>query len=390
MIAKTKIKKIISKNTPSDLDLFFTRKCNLHCHYCFLHKEGTDNVTLGTLDEGSLKKSIDILFSYPGKKKAISFMGGEPTLEFPLIKKIYNYAKNEANKKNITLIASLVTNGTFLNQEMVDFFIKNKISFRISIDGDRLTHDQNRPFKSNPKKSSFDQIIRNIDRINFGDLPLAASMVLIPNGTKRLLENLDFLNNKGFVWIDFVPDLYANWQERDLEKIRNAMKNFESYYIKLVKGGGKTFKTSLLRRFVNDESGNKLSVCGKIHIDVDKNFYLCDRAFALEKKPREKYIVGNIQEGIDNNKRLQLLDKIGNDFFKESGLDCLKCKYYKYCCCPIGLYIYYLNLEKLNKIKQGQSFLKSFCEILKIYIEANLRIKKALRYNLNFIELYEN
>lgn len=367
-------------DTPHALNLFFTGKCNLDCRYCFVNKKGIESTTL---NEKALKKSIDILFSYPGKKKTISFNGGEPTLEFLLVKKIYEYARKEAEKRGIILDVAVMTNGTFLNQKMIDYFIKNKTIVKISIDGDKITHDRNRPFKINPQLSSFDTIIKNINRINSGNLRLAASMVFTPQNIGRFLENIKFLNSKNFYYIEFYPDLYANWRKNDLEKVKKVFRKFESYYINLFKTNKKIFKNSLLDTFVNEVEIDKMSHCGKIHINTEGEFYVCDKVFSLKPAKRKKYIIGDIKRGIDDRKRLMMLDKLRKDFLKENKLKCLKCEYFKYCFCPLGHYIYYLN-GNLNG-----NFLNSFCYLSQIYGKTFLRIKKALKYNSNFVGLYK-
>src|SRR5665647_190124 len=93
-----KIKNINPKahDTPHALNLFFTGKCNLNCTYCFVNKAGQEN---RTLDEKSIKKSVDLLFEYPGKKKMLSFNGGEPLLEWSLLRRIHAYASEKAKQK---------------------------------------------------------------------------------------------------------------------------------------------------------------------------------------------------------------------------------------------------------------------------------------------------
>lgn len=375
-----------TSDNPYALNLFFTGKCNLNCHYCFVNKVGLANATL---DEDSLKKSIGILFRYPGKKKTISFNGGEPTLEWLLVKKIYEYAKRQAKKKGIILDVAVMTNGTLLNQEMVDYFIENKTIVKISIDGDKLTHDKNRPFKKNPQNSSFDKIIQNIQGLKTGNLRLAASMVFAPRDIDRFLSNTKFLNSKKFYYIEFYPDLYATWREDDLKKLKKIFKKFALYYMSLFKKNKKVFKNSLLDSFVNEMEIDKMAQCGKIHISPKGEFYACDKVFSLPPKERKKYIVGNVQKRVNNKKRLAILEKLRGGFFKESGLNCKKCEYFRYCFCPLGHYIYFLALKNKNKKKAGKNLLNSFCCLSQIYSETFLQIKNSLKYHPQFVKLYQ-
>jgi uncharacterized protein len=140
--------KIIEKEKfPKSFNIFITEKCNLNCKYCFVSKQ-LQNHKLNFI---SLKKAIDIFLNLPGEKKTISFNGGEPLIEYSLLKKTYIYAQQQAQKKNIYLDIAVMTNGTLLNKEKCFFFEKNKTIVKVSIDGDKNFHDLNRPFKKNPK-----------------------------------------------------------------------------------------------------------------------------------------------------------------------------------------------------------------------------------------------
>lgn len=375
-----------SSDIPYALNLFFTGKCNLDCHYCFVDKTGLDHLTV---DEKSLKKSISMLFDYQGNRKTISFNGGEPTLEFPLLKRIYDYAKTEAQERGIGLDVAVMTNGTLLNQPMVDYFAKNETIVKISIDGAKLSHDKNRPFKATPHVSSFDKIIKNLDAVDSSGLRLAASMVFTPKNIEYFLHNIQFLNKKKFHLIEFYPDLYARWEQKDLTKLRKIFKEFELYYTGLFQKDGRVFMNSLLSTFVNEIEINKMNYCGKIHLNVEKEFYVCDKVFSLPSRIRKKYVVGNIEEGVDDKKRSALLNKLRDGFKKTNGLMCARCSYVTYCFCPIGHYIYYLHCGDNGGNHTSQSFLRSFCSMSKIFAESFLRIKDILKHNPRFVALYQ-
>lgn len=195
-------------DTPHVLNLYLSTKCNLDCRYCFVNKKGWGDAVA---DEKSIRRSIDILFAYPGKRKTISFSGGEPLLEFDLIKKVYGYAVLEAQKKGIHLDAAVTTNGTLLTRGVVDYFTGNGIILQVSIDGERATHDCNRPFAASGDMSSFDVIMDHLRHLQPRPRDLAVSMVFRPDNIQSLIKNISFLNGQLFSMIDFFPDFYAQW-----------------------------------------------------------------------------------------------------------------------------------------------------------------------------------
>lgn len=375
------------QNNFSILNLFFTGKCNLNCHYCFINEVSFSN---SSSSEKNLKKTVDLFFRYPGKKKVVSFNGGEPLLEFLLVKKICDYAKKEADKKGISVEFALTTNGTLLNQNMVNYFEKNKFIIKISIDGDKDTHDKNRIFRGNSRLSSFDRIIKNIEHLEFRKLNVGASMVLAPNNINGLLENIKFLNKQKFYSIDFYPDLYANWKISDLAKIEALFRQFSKYYIDIFQGAGrdKVFKNSFLDLVTNNSENKKIGSCEKLNSNVSGDIYICDKIFSLESRQRKGYIIGDINGGIDEKLRQETFKKMEEYLGRNNELKCGRCKYFRYCFCPFGHYVHFL--AHISEKNNNANFWKSFCFISKAYINTFLAIKNSLKYNSEFVKLYRN
>lgn len=365
---------------PQVLNVFFPGKCNLQCTYCFVHKE---KESFNDINEEAIRREIDIFFNYPGKKKVLSFNGGEPLLEWDLIKKTHAYAKQQAKKKELILSVTIVTNGTLLKQKNIDFFKRNNISLRISIDGKKDAHDKLRPFKGVSGKSSFEVIMKNIQAIKHEKFNLSASLVFGPQTAGNLLDNIKFLQQVGFKYIDFFPEMYAIWSVEELKKFQSEAKKISKYYINIfTEKKDRPFKNSMLDTILHGLDIGKQEYCGKIQGDSLGNFFVCDKVFSLPKKLRNEYLIGNVKNGINNNKREHFLEDLRKEFSKETSLSCASCELKKYCFCPIGQYIYNKNAEVVDP-----KFWKSFCTVSKILIKMNLDIIKKLKYNDLFVRI---
>ena len=145
----------------------------------------------------------------------------------------------------------------------------------------------------------------------------------------------------------------------------------------------------MLDKLVNDQEGWQADRCRDIHLNPDKEYYVCDKVLFLEPERRKQYVIGNAENGIDEQKRKKMLKWLCEDFTVKSGLECSKCLFQKYCFCPIGHHIYASNLEADHQRKQARIFYESFCRLSKIYNETFSRIKSTLRYNPRFIVLYQ-
>lgn len=150
------------------LRLEVTRACNLKCDYCYFsgiypmyHKR--ENVFMKS---EIAKKAVDLLFSNANDKAdrlVISFYGGEPLLEFPLIRDTVSYAKNRFSERRMELQFETVTNGTLMNESVADFLAQERFNLFISIDGPREIHNKSRHDSENGP--SFGTVYKNIKRL---------------------------------------------------------------------------------------------------------------------------------------------------------------------------------------------------------------------------------
>lgn len=127
-----------------------THNCNLNCTYCYQKHDVTSRMTFDTA-----KTCIDYIFQnipdYAVDGVEVGFIGGEPLLEFNLLKQIFLYTYSTYS--NIEWIFYATTNGTLLNDEMKEWFSAHRKEFvlGLSLDGTKETHNANR-------SNSFDKI----------------------------------------------------------------------------------------------------------------------------------------------------------------------------------------------------------------------------------------
>lgn len=144
-----------------------TDNCNLNCHYCGYGKfysdhDARENVNM---DFQAAKQLLDHLLVHwnsslnhsHDKPIYLSFYGGEPLLNFPLIEKIVNYSKKLNVRHNIFKFA-MTTNAVLLHKYM-DYLVENRFRLLISLDGNRENNDY-RVFKNG--NSSFDIVLKNV------------------------------------------------------------------------------------------------------------------------------------------------------------------------------------------------------------------------------------
>ncbi len=207
-----------------------TQQCNLRCEYCaysgnYLNR-GHANVRMNL---ETAKKSIDFLIdnSRDVDSVNIAFYGGEPLLEFALIKKCIHYAKEISEGKKVTF--SFTTNGTVFTKEIIDFFELHDASITISLDGPKEINDKNRKFAASGC-GTFESISKNLEffRENY------------PEYFKKIIFNivLDRNNNfncvnEFFTTYDIIKDSTINISGISTNYAKVEIKSSEEYEINL-------------------------------------------------------------------------------------------------------------------------------------------------------------
>lgn len=365
-----------------------TQQCNLRCKYCvYSGKYATrgHNAKFMTFDVA--KTAIDFLFAHSSDilEPSIGFYGGEPLLNFSLIKKVIRYAKYKYDGKNISFV--ITTNGTIFDDEILSFFNKENISIMISFDGPKELHDKNRIFASNGK-GTYDTIIKNINYIkekypkiykyiaynavidpsndlscfndfivNFSDIDTERISPSVVADTMRIENDVIWPENFfiGSRYEDFLIFLskLGRIQKR---KIDSAMKTSFSQFKSIM------YTTRNISHRLPESyhpAGPCIPGARKLFVDTDGNFYPCERVSEVS----EHMIIGNTNEGFDLEKIERLLN-VG----KVTEEECKKCWGLRFCgqCCATAD-----DTNELSKVVRlrgckrsligAEEMLKNFC-----------------------------
>ena len=146
------------------LCLHIAHDCNLKCKYCFAEEgEYHGKRELMSLEVG--KKAIDFLIKASGKRKnlEVDFFGGEPLMNFDVVKGIVEYARSieKDNGKNFRF--TITTNGILLNDDIMEYINENMHNVVLSIDGRKEVNDRMRPRAGG--QGSYDNIVPKFQKL---------------------------------------------------------------------------------------------------------------------------------------------------------------------------------------------------------------------------------
>ena len=145
------------------IDLFLAQECNMRCVYCY--GVGGEYAGGGLMSEETAFRAVDwlIVNSRNALKVGIGFFGGEPLLNFPVMKKVVSYARTKAAEKCKQINFNIITNGSLLTDEIISFLEDEKIEILISFDGPPEYQNRQRPFKDG--SGSYDRVHANIQKL---------------------------------------------------------------------------------------------------------------------------------------------------------------------------------------------------------------------------------
>lgn len=354
------------------LCLHVAHDCNLECEYCFASK-GDYQLGSSLMTVDTAFKAIDFLVQHSELQNLeIDFFGGEPLLNFEVVKAAVSYGRDLENSYNKKLHFTITTNGTLLNDDIIDYINQNIDNVVISIDGRKKVHDRIRFYPG--KKGSYDRIV-----------PLAQK--LIQNRGKKeyyirgtyTSKNLDFSNDVlhladlGFKEISIEPAIgkigeYTILREH-LPQIFQEYENLAQEYLNR-KAAGKPFRFYHFN--LNLYGGpclyKRISACGAgfeyLAISPRGDIYPCHQFVG-----QSDFLMGNVEQGIIKSEIQDLFQK-SNIYCKEPCRGCWA-KFYCSGGCHANSYFSNTDIRKPDELT---------CEIQRKRIECAIMVE-ALNLN---------
>lgn len=308
---------------PTIMYLNVSTFCNLACKYCFIENNPVSSQKYNKMSFETSKIAVDKFLTELEKNKIIEsqiiFYGGEPLTNWEVVKQTIKYIKDE-KQSNITL--TIITNGTLLNREIIQFLMDYHIGIGISIDGPKFINDKNRIFKSG-NESVYEKAMSSIELLNEMNSSYCVSATVTPD----VVDNEDEI----FKWLidNKIKNVFWNLyhyssRTENWEKHYNKMSDFILNAYKILKENniGEEKVKEQIEMFLNQTF--KFHSCGAVGLNqltIKPNGDVC---ICQGDSRSYNNIVGNIlNDEIDDI----LNNPINNDWLKMYTIDKEKCKY---------------------------------------------------------------
>lgn len=320
----------IAKN----ITFIVTKDCQLACKYCYLVGKNEKERMSWSVAKQAIDYILENEEQFKEKSVIWDFIGGEPFLEIDLIDKICDYLKVEMFRRDHHWFDSyrfnFSTNGINYHTEKVQNFIKKNrehLSIGITIDGTKKKHDLNRIWKGEePEKGSYEDVVKNIP-LWLSQFPSVGTKVTISSADiPYIKESVLHLYSLGIHEVNINVVFEDVWNDGDDKLFEDQLIQLADEIIE--KGYYKDYSCSFFSETIGkplDPVTDNQNWCGAgkmLAVDSAGNFYPCTRFAAYSLREKKPIIIGNVRDGIDQNKLRPFLTL---DRTTQSPQKCLEC-----------------------------------------------------------------
>lgn len=173
-----------------------TLRCDHSCHYCQVSRQ-TEDRTAFDMQKSHAEKAVELAFRSPSPSLKIEFQGGEPLLNFDLIRYIVTRAEEINQTEGRDLAFVIASNLSRLTDEILEFCRDHRVFLSTSLDGPKDLHDAQRPISGG---SSYEATLDGVRRARefLGPHGVAALMTTTPRSIERVVDIVDEYVRLGF------------------------------------------------------------------------------------------------------------------------------------------------------------------------------------------------
>ena len=279
--------------------LHLTERCNFACDYCQSKQCDKD------MSKDTAFAAVDLAISGETKNVGIGFYGGEPLLCKGLINDVVEYLVSQIAGTDRKVFFKLTTNGSLLDDEFLDFAIKNRIFISLSLDGNENSHNINR--RDHSGNGTYHKATATLSKLLSHNPFTPVMMTVAPNTAEFLNESVQHIFSLGVRNLICSLDYSATWSQADLDSFCKQYKKLADYYVDAMKEEKKVFFSPFESKINSHIKSREYCMerCklgyDQISVGTDGSLYPC-----IQFVGDSAYQIGHVDTGIDQDRRREL------------------------------------------------------------------------------------
>jgi uncharacterized protein len=286
--------------------LHLTAACNMHCSYCYSPPRPGAGMS-----EETGRKALRLGSRLSGESCGIVFFGGEPLLHQDLIRNLVAYGRELEREQAGRFHFKLTTNGLLLDEEFLEFSLREDVLIAMSFDGIRAAHDRHRRLPDG--EPTFDQLYPRLKMLLSARPYSSVLMVVNPDTAQYLSESVSFLLGQGCRYVLVSLNYAAAWEEAEFRILSKQCEKLAGLYVKWIQEGRKFYLSPFevkLSSHINQHCFHKERCeLAQRQISVDPQGYLYPCVQFTKAGPGSEWCIGDVDAGIDEAARQRIYQR---------------------------------------------------------------------------------
>ncbi|WP_081619396.1 His-Xaa-Ser system radical SAM maturase HxsB [Thioalkalivibrio sp. ALE30] len=324
-----------------------TLRCDYSCPYCQVSRK-TQDVEAFDMSRETALRSLDLVFRSPSKSIKIEFQGGEPLLNFEMVKFVIETAEERNTREGRNLQFVIATNLSFVDEDVLTYCDEHDVYISTSLDGPAELHNKNRP-RSGPNGHELVREKIELIRDRLGPDRIAALMTTSERSLSYPCEIIDEYIDAGFNEIFLRPispygfAVRTKQAERyDFERFHHFYQSAMDYILFLNRSGlefSENYSRILLQKLLTPDPNGYVDLQSPAGLGIsvllynyDGGVYASDEARMLAEMGDETFRLGDVHSNSYEQLMLNptLLDVL-EATVSESIPECYECAFRPYC-----------------------------------------------------------
>ena len=295
------------------LTLCLTHDCTLRCAYCYAGRKYAHAMTREVAELGMETGLAEALRT--GRGVDVSFFGGEPLLEWDLLRYCHAYMERRAAELGVAVRYGITTNGTLLNRERLAWMAERDFLVGLSVDGSPEMHNVNRRYADG--QGSHAAVARALELLQ--EFPMLRSRVICvvnPSNHHWLSEGVQWLSAhyNGIIGLNF--DYWSQWSDTQFETLCQQLDALQEKMLESYRAGNpireENIEGKIWSAFRDVDSACAHCTIGEqeLAVSVDGHFFPCSRMVGVGDTPEITF--GDVYHGIDRARQAYYVATRGN------------------------------------------------------------------------------
>ncbi|MEK7269494.1 MAG: radical SAM protein [Planctomycetota bacterium] len=281
-----------------NVTLHLTSGCQLRCRYCYA---SPGKLKAAQMDEATAIEAVEFAAKWSPGSCGIVFFGGEPLTRKDLIRRVVGYCRERETRDPTRFHFKVTTNGIALDDEFLDFSVKEDLFVAISHDGVRESHDRHRVTPDGG--GTFDVVDAAARRLLARRPYSPVLMVVSPETVERFADSVEYLVGLGFRYVISSLHYAGNWGSAGLRRLKRQYKRLAEIYERWMREERKfyfsPFEVKLASHIHGAHYRQERCELGRRQLSVSPDGRIFPCVQFVQDGTDETFALGDIRAGLD-------------------------------------------------------------------------------------------